>query len=214
MEYASIRFYPYKCIVFTGAHSRSNVVLTTSMHLIHLCYQNILTSQFNNSYYGVGVIYFGICIYVLLLYAIFSVVFLHDLRKVKSLNDLGILSDLRFISVSIILIFLSMSGIPPLMGFVSKFLAINFIFFSAKGAYVTVFVISNIFSIYFYVQNLRFIAGKEHYSQILIVNHLAYINKDLVNTLVLLNFINVFGIIYFEDIAYTFIGISLFKSLN
>ena len=57
----------------------------------------------------------------------FTLLFLYDLKKIKNLNNLKILNRFNFVSLSVVLIFLSMSGIPPLIGFVGKFLLFNFL---------------------------------------------------------------------------------------
>ena len=56
--------------------------------------------------------------------------------------------------MSVVLTILSMSGLPPLMGFVGKFLIFNFLFLSQKYIYILVFSLLNFFSIYFYIQNI------------------------------------------------------------
>ena len=96
----------------------------------------------------------NIYIYVYILYLFFSVLFLYDVKKLKTLNSLKVLNKYNFISISVVLIFLSMSGIPPLAGFIGKFLLFNFLFFSQKYIYILVFSFLNFFSIYFYIQNL------------------------------------------------------------
>ena len=183
----------------------------TSIHIIYLFEQNTVLPFLQNSYYGFSIIYMNICIYIILLYIFFGVIFLYDIGKVKTLNSLKILNRYNFISTSISLIFLSMSGIPPLLGFVGKFLLFNFLFFTQKYVFVLLFSILNFFSIYFYIQNLRFLVSKTSSNIFIIDGFYVFFSKKLINLLTFLNFLNFFGILYAEDILYFYINIFLFK---
>ena len=115
-------------------------------------------------------------------------------------------------SLTTVLIFLSMSGIPPLLGFVGKFLIFNFLFFTQKYIYIIIFSVLNFFSIYFYIQNLRFMISKTQVNFFLVGGFYAYFSKNLINILVFLNILNFFSIIYFEDVFYFFINLLLYKN--
>ena len=123
------------------------------------------------------------------------------------------LNRYNFVSLTTVLIFLSMSGIPPLMGFVGKFLLFNFLFLSQKYVYVLVFSVLNFFSIYFYIQNLRFLISKTQPNYFLVCGFYVFFNKGLLNILVLLNTFNFFSILYFEDILYVVLNVVSFKTL-
>ncbi len=155
----------------------------------------------------------NIYIYIYILYIFFSLLFLYDLKKIKTLNNLKVLNRYNFVSLTTVLIFLSMAGIPPLMGFVGKFLLFNFLFLSQKYIYIFVFSVLNFFSIYFYIQNLRFLISKTQPSYFLIGGFYVFFNKGLLNILVLLNVLNFFSILYFEDILYFFLNVVAFKYL-
>ena len=155
----------------------------------------------------------NIYIYIYILYIFFSLLFLYDLKKIKTLNNLKVLNRYNFVSLTTVLIFLSMAGIPPLMGFVGKFLLFNFLFLSQKYIYVIVFSILNFFSIYFYIQNLRFLISKTQPSYFLVGGFYVFFNRGLLNILVLLNVFNFFSILYLEDILYVFLNVVLLKDL-
>ncbi len=155
----------------------------------------------------------NIYIYVYILYIFFSLLFLYDLKKIKTLNNLKVLNRYNFVSLTTVLIFLSMAGIPPLMGFVGKFLLFNFLFLSQKYIYVVVFSVLNFFSIYFYIQNLRFLISKSQPIYFLVGGFYVFFNKGLLNILVLLNVFNFFSILYFEDLLYLFLNVVFFKNL-
>jgi len=178
-----------------------------------LFFQNSSLLFLNNPFYGLAIIYMNIYIYIYTLYLFFSVLFLYDVKKLKTLNSLKVLNRYNFISISVVLIFLSMSGIPPLAGFVGKFLLFNFLFFSQKYVFILVFSFLNFFSIYFYIQNLRFIISKTQTNLFLISGFFIFFNKNIINIIVLLNFLNFFSILYMEDMLYIFLNVIFFKNL-
>jgi NADH-quinone oxidoreductase subunit N len=155
----------------------------------------------------------NIYVYVFVLYLFFSLLFLFDIKKIKTINSLKIFNRHNFISITVVLIFLSMSGIPPLAGFIGKFLIFNFLFLSQKYLYIIIFSLLNFFSIYFYIQNLRFLISKTQYNFFLINGYYIFFNKQLLNILVFLNFLNFFGILYLEDIFYLFSNIITYKNI-
>lgn len=186
----------------------------TSIHVLHLFSQNTLNPLFTNiPSYGISIIYMNIYIYIYILYIFFCLLFLYDLKKIKTLNNLKVLNRYNFVSLTTVLIFLSMAGIPPLMGFVGKFLLFNFLFLSQKYIYIIVFSVLNFFSIYFYIQNLRFLITKSQPTYFLVSGFYVFFNKGLLNILVLLNFVNFFSILYFEDILYMFLGVVSYKNV-
>ena len=155
----------------------------------------------------------NIYIYIFMLYLFFILLFLYDIKKIKTLNNLKVFNKHNFISITIVLIFLSMSGIPPLAGFIGKFLLFNFLFLTQKYIYLIVFSLLNFFSIYFYIQNLRFLVSKTQQQNFLVAGFYVFFNKQLLNLLVLFNILNSLGILYFEDILYYFLNITMYKNM-
>ncbi len=160
-----------------------------------------------------SIIYMNIYIYIYILYIFFSLLFLYDLKKIKTLNNLKVLNRYNFVALTTVLIFLSMAGIPPLMGFVGKFLLFNFLFLSQKYIFLIIFSVLNFFSIYFYIQNLRFLITKTQPSYYLISGFYVFFNKGLLNILVLLNVFNFFSILYFEDLLYFFLNVVIYRNI-
>jgi hypothetical protein len=79
--------------------------------------------------YTLSIMYLNIIVYIYLNFVFFSVIFIFDTRNITTLNDLKYFSNMQFFSFSITLIFLSFAGVPPTIGFISKSLALVFIFF-------------------------------------------------------------------------------------
>jgi NADH-quinone oxidoreductase subunit N len=111
------------------------------------------------------------------------------------------------------LVLLSMSGVPPLAGFVGKFLLFNFLFLSNKYLFILIFTSLNFFAIYFYIQNLRFLVCKTQTNFFLSAGFYVFFSKSMINLIVLLNIFNFFNIIYYEDVLYFFINIFIYKNL-
>lgn len=164
-----------------------------------------------SSCYSTSIIYFNVFVYILLLYLFFTILFLFDLKQIKSLNNLKVLNRIGFISITVVLSLLSMSGIPPLAGFVGKFLLFNYLFLGQKYFFIFLFSFLNFFSIYFYIQNLRFLISKTQSNFFIFNGYYVFFNKGLINIIVLLNIFNFFSIFYFEDFLYYFLNLFLYK---
>ena len=164
-----------------------------------------------NSQWGASIIYLNVYIYILLLYIFFSLIFLYDFKKIRSLNNLKIFYKHNFSCITAILIILSLAGIPPLLGFVGKFLLFLFLFFAQKYIYILVFSFLNFFSIYFYIQNLRFLISKTQTQPLLRVGFYTTLNNHLLSSVVLFNIINLFGILFVEDFLFFFTNLTLYK---
>jgi NADH:ubiquinone oxidoreductase subunit 2 (subunit N) len=154
--------------------------------------------------YGLGILFINICVYLLLLSIIFGVFFFFDLKNFRTLNELKGLNSYNFLLMLSALALLSLAGMPPLLGFVGKFILLIFLAYKNQFLLFFMFSVINLFMIYFYIQNVRFMVKKSTSRIILIKNY--YINLDfrLVFVLSVLNFLNIFGICIFEDFLIIF----------
>jgi NADH:ubiquinone oxidoreductase subunit 2 (subunit N) len=123
-----------------------------------------------------------------------------DLKNFLTLNEFRRFSSLQFFTVTIILVLFSMAGLPPFAGFVSKFLMFFFLIYKQGFFFLFFFTVINIFIIYFYIQNVRFLFTTNTLSFLFFKNNYAYINFNLVFLAVLFNFFNFFGILFTEDL--------------
>ena len=154
----------------------------------------------------------NIYIYVYTLFLFFSIIFLFDASKIKTLNNIKIFYKNAFISIAIVMVFLSMSGVPPLAGFIGKFMLFNFLFFFKKYLCIVVFSFLNFFSIYFYIQNLRFLISTKYVSGVFLIrNFYAFFNKKLITFIVFLNLLNFYSILFIEDFYYYFLNFIAYK---
>ena len=82
------------------------------------------------------------------------------MKYLKTLNELKFFGNLPLITTFLILMLLSFAGVPPLLGFLSKFLVFIYIVSKSNYLFLFIFIFSNMFVIYFYIQNLRFLVSK------------------------------------------------------
>lgn len=150
--------------------------------------------------YSLSVVLFNIFIYVILLYSLFSLFFIFDLKYVKTLNELKYANYMGSISMFIIIGFLSLAGIPPLLGFSGKFYLFIYFFSKSNIFYLSIFVIYNFLSLFFYLQNTRFLASTNPKIYFNIKNNFIFIDSRLLPLLALLNIINILGFLISEDI--------------
>lgn len=65
---------------------------------------------------------------------------------------------------------------------------------------------------YFYIQNLRFLAAKKIYEGYCVRNYRAYFNRNLSCLVILLNTLNIFGIFYFEELLNFFVLLGAYSN--
>ena len=107
--------------------------------------------------YGFSVLIINIINYLITFLLIMIIILLSNTSKFKSLNQFKEFNSYNFILYSLIFSLMSMAGIPPLLGFTGKFLAILYSSFKSQYIIIIIMTILNIFAMYFYVQNLRFV---------------------------------------------------------
>ena len=72
--------------------------------------------------YSFSLIFLNIIIYIYMLINLFLIFFIFDIKYFKTLNELKFFGNLPLITIYFVLIILSFAGVPPLLGFISKFL--------------------------------------------------------------------------------------------
>ena len=150
--------------------------------------------------YGLGLIVLNILIYLVLMVLIFSIFFIFHINLVQSLVALRLLNSNKFFSIIIILAFLSLAGMPPLLGFIGKFLLLMLII-STNNYLIFVFLsFINLITLYFYLQNTRFIITKNQPQTQNITNMGVNFTYKPLTIICLINSFNFLGIFIFEDI--------------
>jgi len=179
-------------------------------------FMSVALSNFNLYLYeyGFSLILLNVTIYIILLLTIFGVLFLFDVRFFKTLNEFKGLGSLIFLSITTVIALLSMAGIPPMMGFVGKFLMFIYFLFKQNYFIAIFFTFFNFFIIYFYIQNIKFMVTKSSTNYFLIKNNFIFLNFNFIYIIILLNFINFFGIFFCEDFLIFFSYFSSFLFLG
>lgn len=149
----------------------------------------------------------NITVYLILLFNVFFIFFLFDVKYVKTLSELKFLGNTTSISIFLVISLMSFAGVPPLLGFSGKFLIFLTLFSKSSWLFIVFFGIVNIFLIYFYIQNFRFLSAKRIYDKTLHSMNLIRSNT-FVNILVYLNFFNVFSIFFIEELIIFFNSLS------
>ena len=154
--------------------------------------------------YSFSVLFFNIFVYIMIMLNVFFIFFLFETRWLKTLNELKLTYNLQMVTMFIIISFLSFAGIPPLAGFLNKFLIFIHIFFKSNFIFFIFFLFVNLFVIYFYIQNLRFMIAKQISNIFIYKNYNAYFNKTAIFGINVFNFFNLTSIFYFEELILYF----------
>jgi NADH-quinone oxidoreductase subunit N len=126
--------------------------------------------------------------------------FLYDTKYIKTLNEFKNLNITSSTTNIVVLSLLSMAGMPPLLGFFGKFLIILFFLKKAQFFLFIVFIFINLFVIYFYILNIRFLISKSTKHFFFIKGFNVYFNFPIVALFLFLFLLNFFGIFFLNDL--------------
>lgn len=152
----------------------------------------------SNSDYGLALVIFNVLVYLYLSIGIFWILLLVGDKSYSTLNKLKNLNEFYFLFLATLLLLLSLAGVPPLLGFAGKFL-LYIQLLAYKSYYLfTLFLLFNVFILYFYIQNIRFMVSKtpNKTKMNIFSTSLSYEYNFAIILFIL--FFNLFGIFYFE----------------
>jgi NADH:ubiquinone oxidoreductase subunit 2 (subunit N) len=125
--------------------------------------------------------------------------FLFKLTNLKFINQFKYINYNFILSFIFIIIILTMSGIPPFSGFTGKFIMFISIFENSQKFYIIILLVLNFNSLYFYIQNTRFVINNKSTSIKFKYNKYNLKKNDLIllNLLILINinYININSIL-------------------
>jgi NADH:ubiquinone oxidoreductase subunit 2 (subunit N) len=149
--------------------------------------------------YGFSLLILNIIVYLVLMVMIFSIFFIFQINLIQNLSNLRLLNNHKLFSLVIMLTLLSLAGIPPLLGFVGKFLMLMVIMGTNNYVLFVFLSFINLFTLYFYLQNTRFIISKNSSVKTNFLNNGVVLYNTPIVIVCFTNTINFLGIFIFED---------------
>ena len=139
-------------------------------------------------------------IYIFIVFTFLVLLSLFDVRFFKTLSDFkrfGISYPFNFIFIMMIL---SFAGVPPLFGFSTKLIV--FLSLSKSSQFLFLFGLSifNFFTLYFYIQNIRYVVSKVENTFTLFENGVSKIRESMLFSSLFMLSINIFGIFMLQDL--------------
>jgi len=122
-----------------------------------------------------------------------------DTRIIKTLFDFKKFGVLQPFNFFFIILISSIAGVPPLVGFTIKFISFLLLISANSVFYIIILVIFNCFTLYFYIQNLRYIINDGKNNYFIYVNNHVYLSNTSLFILFFMLSINIFGFFYMVE---------------
>jgi NADH:ubiquinone oxidoreductase subunit 2 (subunit N) len=135
-----------------------------------------------------------------------------DTSYLRTVNELKFVAAFKKFSTPVLTAILSMAGIPPLMGFCTKFILFILIFEKLNFFFILLFSVFNMFSMFFYIQNFRHLSSNKNYQSFYLWGG-SFENYTFFTLLNSIQFLNFFFIFIFEDFLFYFYNITFFMVL-
>jgi len=146
----------------------------------------------------------NIFIYLFTLFLFFTVFNTVSNNKLKYLNFLSTLSIFVPTKFFLIISFFSLCGIPPLAGFFAKLYILISLFNKSTYFLVYLFFFFNLFAMFFYLQNMRFLINNSKIKVFQTSNMSYKVNTSSQSILTIFIFIIVFAYIYISCLFFLF----------
>ncbi len=160
------------------------------------------------SYYFNETIYLAILlvlsVYILLLFTFFLLLNTFDTRFIKNLSDLKKFGTVFPFNLFFLITILSFAGVPPLLGFSIKLIVFLLLINSSVLIYLIILTVFNFFSLYFYIQNIRYVVNNSSNNYYLYANNFVVLSDINMFITILIFLANMGGILYLSDILLFF----------
>lgn len=166
------------------------------------------THNYNSFEAGLAILLTNVFIYVNTLALIFTIFYLFDIQINKLLTDFKKFGMNYFVTLSLILGLMSLAGFPPFVGFIGKFMIFLYLILSDKYFWATLAAIYTFFAMFFYLYMNKYIVTNKTTTNYYIVKNFAFINFNFIVLLVLLSFLNLTGLLFFNEIFSFFLYVS------
>nr|QVL28788.1 NADH dehydrogenase subunit 2 [Mesembrius niger]UXG19016.1 NADH dehydrogenase subunit 2 [Mesembrius sp.] len=132
----------------------------------------------------------------------FNIIFLFNMFKLYHINQLFSLFFFnKILKFTLMLNLLSLGGLPPFMGFIPKWLTIQYLTFNNQLFMLTVMIVMTLITLFFYLRLCYTAFMINHYENNWNFN--IHWNNFLMNIYLFLSFISTFGLLMISFIYYT-----------
>jgi NADH:ubiquinone oxidoreductase subunit 2 (subunit N) len=143
-------------------------------------------------------------IYIFLVFSFFILLNTFDIRYIKNLSDLKKFGVIFPFNLLFLITILSFAGIPPLFGFSIKLILFLLIINSAAFFFLIFVSLFNFFTLYFYIQNVRYIINNSSNNFFIYLNNFVFLSDNVMFFSIVFLLINLAGIIYLADLLIIF----------
>lgn len=130
---------------------------------------------------------------------IFFIILNYFIFEIKTMNLFNKLNNIYNFKIVMICILLSIAGIPPFFGF---FIKLTLLYYIVNNSFLwcLLFVIVLLISLYFYLQNIRFLMWLDN--DLIKQNnwHIKFIKINLIFNLLLISFVLINGVFLYDDL--------------
>jgi len=130
---------------------------------------------------------------------IFFIILNYFIFELKTTNLFNKLNNIYNFKISMIYLLLSIAGIPPFFGF---FIKLTLLYYIAVNSFLwcLLFTITLLISLYFYLQNIRFLMWLDN--DLIKSNnwHIKFIKISLIFNLLIISFVLIGGVFLYDDL--------------
>jgi NADH:ubiquinone oxidoreductase subunit 2 (subunit N) len=148
-------------------------------------------------------------IYIFLVFSFFLLLNSFDVRFIKNLSDLKKFGVLFPFNLLFLITILSFAGIPPLFGFSIKLIIFLLIINNAALFYLMFISLFNFFTLYFYIQNVRYVVNNSSNNFFIYINNQVFLSDNSMFYSIAFLLVNLLGILYLSDMLIFFTLLAL-----
>jgi NADH-quinone oxidoreductase subunit N len=145
-------------------------------------------------------VYLIILVYIFLVFTFFLLLNTFDIRYIRNLSDLKKFGILFPFNLLFLVTILSFAGIPPLFGFSIKLILFLLIINSTAVFYLITLAVFNFFTLYFYIQNVRYVINNSSNNYYVYVNNFVLLSDLSMFFSMFFCLLNLTGILYLSDL--------------